>query len=308
MVIETDDGDTINVVIEGTLKAEGNAIEIKTPDAYDDSNLNITAWKIESGNNGALVAANGGDNASDAQKAVAEKVEKSINYILRIDENSASNVSFTGNNITKIGDLDTAHAGANVAIQLKTPDGFRVKNLYGDKPNNVKLEEGNDGNYYLVVPSGGGVWVSLELEKIPDPVTPVDPVDPVDPVNPVVPSEPSDNDDSSADHSYLDSSIRINTLSDGDMSFDEKEGILTITIPKGMNAFYLDSSVLLAFKAKGLKILNLDTTSGKYSIPLTSIDDIVKEGNLLAFVIRIEKVDIYINGLLTREFYRDKIA
>lgn len=299
--IETENGDQIDVVIEGKLKTEGNAIDLHTSDDYDHSNLSITAWKIESGNKEALVTLNGGDQATSEQKAIAEKVEKSINYILKIDSKYTDNVSFTGEKVKTINNLDTAHADDKVAIKLDRLDGFRVKNVYTDEAKTI-LKVGDDGNYYLIVPSGGGVLVSLELEEIPDPVEP-------DPVNPVVPVEPTtnDNDDSSSDRTYIDNSIRIDTLSDSDMSFNQNEGILTITIPKGMTAFYLDSSVLLTFKAMGMNTLYLDTTSGKYTIPLSSIEDIVKEGNLLTFVIRTEKVDVYLAGLLTREFYPDKM-
>lgn len=302
ILIQTENGDKIDVVIEGKLKTEGNAIDLHTSDDYDNNNLSITAWKIESGNKEALVTLNGGDQATSEQKAIAEKVEKSINYILKIDSKYTDNVSFTGENVKKINNLDTAHADDRVAIKLDRLDGFRVKNVYTDEAKTT-LEVGDDGNYYLIVPSGGGVLVSLELEEIPDPVEP-------DPVNPVVPVEPTinDNDDSKSDHTYIDNSIRIDTLSNSDMSFDPNEGILTITIPKGMTAFYLDSSVLLTFKAMGMNTLSLDTTSGKYTIPLSSIEDIVKEGNLLTFVIRTEKVDVYLAGLLTREFYPDKLA
>ncbi|ETP73172.1 hypothetical protein UYO_0855 [Lachnospiraceae bacterium JC7] len=293
LTIMAGDIGTIDVVIEGTLSAEDSAIVLKAPyegDLNQENRISITAWKIESGS-GSLVTT---DNDPESETTVSEEtraaVEKNINYIIRIDEAQTKNISLPGLEKDANG-LYTAHAEDNVAVKLNIPSGFTLDGAYSDAGHNIRLLQDESGGYYLVVPSGGGVTVSLALSRIP--------------------SDSDDNDDSgdskNSNKTY-NNYQNVPSLSDDSFNFNQNEGKLTIQVPKGMTAFNLDSSVLLTFKAMGMNTLYLDSTNGKYTIPIVSIEDIVKTGNLLTFVFGIEKADVYVNGTLAREFYPDKLT
>lgn len=279
------DSGTVDIVIEGTLKSQSDAVLLGAVNEENPTdNLNITVWKIESGTNSIVGVADLEEDFGKVSEETRQKVEQSINYIIKIDENQTNSISLS--NTRKINDLDTARATEEVAVKLNIPKGYRLLDAYSDVNHTVKLQGNSKDGYYLVVPSGGGVYVSLSLARIENYF--------------------DDDDDDDDDYTYRGNfigNIRIDSLSDDDYKFDENTGVLTITIPSGTNAFNLDSSVLLTFIAKGMNTLYLDTVSGKYSIPVTDIKDLIIEGNVLTFVIGEQKVDIFIKSTLVRQFY-----
>lgn len=281
---------TIDVVIEGTLSAKDNAILLSPvysdTDQTQEDRISITVWKIESGDNTKLAAA--GEDHLEAETTVSEKtlaaVEERINYIIRIDEKQTGNITLQGLEKDKNG-LYTARAKENVAVKLNIPSGYKLDGAYSDAGHSIQLLRDSTGGYYLVVPSGGGVTVSLALSEII-----------------------SDGDEGNSGKSHFNNYQNAASIPENALNFNQNNGILSISIPQNMSAFNLDSSVLLKFKAMGLSTLYLDTASGKYTIPISSLDDIVTEGATLTFEFTLRSAYVYVNGTLAREFYPDKAA
>ena len=49
---------------------------------------------------------------------------------------------------------------------MNIPSGYYLCAAYGDSSKNIKLLKNESGNYYLVVPKGGGVYVNMVLNEI----------------------------------------------------------------------------------------------------------------------------------------------
>ena len=53
-------------------------------------------------------------------------------------------------------------------LGIAVPDGYTLTGAYNGEGEKIALEKDADGNYYVVVPRGGGVYLSVELEKDED--------------------------------------------------------------------------------------------------------------------------------------------
>lgn len=157
-----------NVVIEGTLNANGTSV-VLAKNAAD--NLNLTVWKIDTANKKsiAMEQTEKGLKYSKAAKAF----EKTIDYILKIDKNTDGTVKFVDSRKKEITDHDgitsdynVAHAFETVSVKLNVPDGYYVVAAYSDEAQRTSLRRDRHGEYFLTVPKGGGVMVSLKMAPI----------------------------------------------------------------------------------------------------------------------------------------------
>ena len=162
--LNTLSGTTTDILVDGLLYADkGPAVAIVSDSGAD---LNLTVWKIESGTD-SLVAekTSKGYESTDAAKTI----EKSINYILKVDPDWTSAVSFDSANQKTSTNEDiyyTGKEGEKIAVKLSIPEGYYVASAYSDVDQKVSLRRDLSGEYYLFVPKGGGVMVSLNLAPI----------------------------------------------------------------------------------------------------------------------------------------------
>ncbi len=161
------------IVTGGTLSGEnGAAVLVIKPDE-DGKTPDITAWKIEGGED-QIVAAYEYDAEAEKYKLnteYAETVQKAINYIIKAgvaeDGNETANgkivLSGTSGTVT-VGDktYDTAHQGDRITITVQTVSGYKYSLSNGQ----AVLKANEDGTYTLEIPAGGGVDLKAVLEKI----------------------------------------------------------------------------------------------------------------------------------------------
>ena len=105
----------------------------------------------------------------EEQKKITEassKVEESIHYIIRVEPSQEDIIGLSGTE--KVHGYDTATEGSTVTLKVKVPDGYTLTGAYNGEGEKIALEKDADGNYYVVVPRGGGVYLSVELEKDED--------------------------------------------------------------------------------------------------------------------------------------------
>lgn len=165
MDLTTAEGFTSDIVIEGTLIADnGPAVSVMSD---SKSSLNLTVWKIESGTD-SLIAEK--TSSGYAATEATEKLEKSIDYILKVDPDWTDSVSFSSANQKKTdnGTYSVGKEGEKVAVKLNIPEGYYVTSAYSDADQTVSLKRDTNGDYYLIVPKGGGVMISMSLALIPD--------------------------------------------------------------------------------------------------------------------------------------------
>ena len=150
-ITKNDSGSHMDLVVEGTVKGEEHNIVLNS-DAKTD-NLNITVWKVDTSKTDGKIV----ENADGSQDATTEKVEKSINYIIKIDKDSQNHLSSS---------QETANQNEKVYLKLSIPSGYDVDSFY-NAPGaaDVSVVQDSSGNYYLVVPRGGGVNVGVKLKE-----------------------------------------------------------------------------------------------------------------------------------------------
>ena len=57
-----------------------------------------------------------------------------------------------------------------VTLKITVQEGYEIVGAYNGTDSSVSLQMGSDGNYYLTVPNGGGVNLSVTLQKKPEAV------------------------------------------------------------------------------------------------------------------------------------------
>ena len=152
------DSGASDIFIDGTVSGGGKASVCA--DAYND-NTKLTVWRIIPANSG-VVATNGNYDED-------ETFEKRIMYIIKLEQPEGGKIEATdedGNKLTQSHDYDVAYEGNKVLLNVKPDKGYKLTGAYstvdGQK---LDLLVDDNGNYYVMVERGGGVYISAELEK-----------------------------------------------------------------------------------------------------------------------------------------------
>ena len=165
-------GTTAEVLVKGTLTATGGPAILIDSDTSAGS-VSVTAWKVESGIENLVMekTSNGGNQASGK----ADLMERSIRYIIKVDASQTDNIqiangtqefSYTSPHDNNTYSYDVARAGTKVGVKLAIPSGYHLKAAYSDAGRTINLLKDTNGSYYLIVPKGGGVLISMELEEV----------------------------------------------------------------------------------------------------------------------------------------------
>ena len=62
-----------------------------------------------------------------------------------------------------------AHESDTVTLKVEVPSGYELTGAFNGTDTKVVLLKNEEGDYYLVVPRGGGVMLSVEFTEIPQP-------------------------------------------------------------------------------------------------------------------------------------------
>lgn len=189
----------INTLVEGTVNAKDVGVLLQgeadfptystgyyenNPVATTGStpNLNLTVWKIVPNENGNVVERQfipwrqgyGYDHygATDSEQPVREAAtdfEKKIMYIIKIEQpgegGTLSVVDANGKALSKSFDFDVAKEGDKILLKANLKEGYKLVAAYNGEGEKQPLLKDNNGNYYIVVPKGGGVYLTVELEN-----------------------------------------------------------------------------------------------------------------------------------------------
>ncbi len=140
-VVATDTG-TAEVLVEGTISGAA-AVEVLGEGTAEAATL--TVWALE----GEIVGTREGN---------AEAFAKNIQYILKADPVPGGDVALDG--ATKYKDFNVATEDTTVTVRPTLAKGYK---LLGVSNNGTALEQDEDGNYFLVVPRGGGVYLTVKV-------------------------------------------------------------------------------------------------------------------------------------------------
>ena len=158
-----------NVLVEGTITAQ-HGIEI---DSYSTALPTVTAWKI--------VPNRDGNVATDGSGAVNTEMEAAIQYIIRVKQpQTGATISVTDENgdaLVRVEGLNdnvwnVANEGNKVLVKIDVQNGYKVDRVYGDKNKTLPLVKDANGDYYVLVPKGGGVSISAVISHDSTPPAP----------------------------------------------------------------------------------------------------------------------------------------
>ncbi|MBO5564020.1 MAG: hypothetical protein J5935_00180 [Lachnospiraceae bacterium] len=157
---------TMDILVTGSLTGQDAAINAYDTETF--SHVDLTVWKIETTEAGDIPVLVGG-SADESAEAFKEK----INYIIYLEQpTKGATLSATdenGNSLAQRHDHSVAAEGDTVLLKVDLQKGFRLLSAYNGKGEKTDLVKDSAGNYYVVVPRGGGIYLSVELEKLPDP-------------------------------------------------------------------------------------------------------------------------------------------
>ena len=175
---------TNNIVVGGTVSGDTAAVllsgqrydqesEKYVPTTVIGDNVTLTVWEIKPNEDGDYAVRWNDEQALEGEeqkryKSVEESELKAIQYIIKIQAGQEDIISTEGTSSYTAGTrtYDVAHEGDSVTMKLNVPAGYVIDGAYGDEGQNWVLTKDANGNYYLTVPRGGGVMLSVKLSAI----------------------------------------------------------------------------------------------------------------------------------------------
>ena len=157
-----------DLIIDGSVVATGgSSVVIKDDDTVLGDKLTLTVWEMTPDRDGDYVKRETIDDKTDSKKLVADReAEKAIQYIIRIDDSQQNMIradgtrDYQGHTVANEGDI--------IVLKIDVPAGQMIDEVYGDQ-NKTSLIKDASGNYYMIVPHGGGVLFSVTLKDYVEP-------------------------------------------------------------------------------------------------------------------------------------------
>ncbi len=180
-------GTKTDIVIDGTVKG-GDAGLVLMNNTELGNGVTLTVWAVELVDDTAVFSADmgygaygpygprvmldsAGGEAEEAKKpALTENkdAEAQLQYIIRVKADQKDIIAAAGDAFDYMG-YKVAHENDTVTLKLNIPEGYEVVEAYSDQAQSMKLEKNEKGEYFLTVPRGGAVELSVKLSKLPDP-------------------------------------------------------------------------------------------------------------------------------------------
>lgn len=150
----------VDVLVEGTVTAKDAGVL----NQKNSGQLEVTVWKIVSDIVGAKW-----DNVAKAC-VEDEALEAAINYIIKVEQPKEGNVlKLIGASVKKAtmvdGDrsFDVSHMGQKLYLDVE--EGWAITAAFNGDGEKVPLDKDDQG-WFVVVPNGGGVYLSAQVAKV----------------------------------------------------------------------------------------------------------------------------------------------
>lgn len=169
------DSASVDALVTGTISGGDAAVALDGEDGiYTASNLDLTVWKIVPVDG--VVAADAvynydpiTDEYLGATYTENEEFEAGIKYIIKVEQpETGATITATdanGQPLETSHYYDFAYEGEKVLLKVDLDEGYVLTGAYNGDGEKVPLEQDADGNWYVVVAKGGGVYLSVEVEK-----------------------------------------------------------------------------------------------------------------------------------------------
>lgn len=137
----------------------------------------VIAWKVESDTDDLVCRLRVNENADDYTLEPDREAEKNIGYVIRTEapEAGATLMALKGDGspldageiLMYDGDpiqVDYAYEGDKVILRINMEDGYELDGVFSDEGKTESLLVDENGNYYVIVPRGGGVMLSVRTK------------------------------------------------------------------------------------------------------------------------------------------------
>ena len=184
------DDSVVDVLVAGTIAGDQVGVSLGETGSFEDGNregyttaadnLKLTVWQIELNEEGhaaesmniRIDRANGVIMDREAVYGDEEQAfEQSILYIIKLEQPAEGAVlratDGNGKALEKSHDYEVAHEGDTVLMKIDIQSGFELYGAYNGLGEKVSLLQDEQGNFYVEVPKGGGVYLSASLGRIP---------------------------------------------------------------------------------------------------------------------------------------------
>ncbi len=152
---------TVDLTADGTVSGGEHSIVLFGE--ADAEQVTVTVWEVQPNDADALVErAEWDDEGQQLNYTRDEEAEKQIQYIIRIDQPDYISTEGT----TEHNGYQVAHEGDKVFVKLNIPDGYTLDSVWRDAGQSLEVIQDAQGRYYLAVPRGGGVELSVTLREI----------------------------------------------------------------------------------------------------------------------------------------------
>lgn len=152
---------TVDLTVDGTVSGGEHSIVLSNEANLDQ--VTVTVWEVKPNDAGALVErAEVNRDTGDTVYTQDAEAEKQIQYIIRIAQPEYISTEGT----TDSNGYQVAHEGDTVFVKLNIPEGFTLDSVWRDAGQTLNVVRNAMGEYYLAVPRGGGVELSVTLREI----------------------------------------------------------------------------------------------------------------------------------------------
>ena len=161
---------TANITVDGTIEGETAGILLREDTKLSDD-ITMTVWEVKPNKDGAVVVR---EEIKEDELAYTEdkEAEKLIQYIIKVEDTSKDYITTVGTKAFTAGngnEYQVANEGDKVLMKLNIPEGKELVDAFWDvaKSQAGRLLKDAEGDYYLEVPRGGGVLLSVTLKDVP---------------------------------------------------------------------------------------------------------------------------------------------
>ena len=163
----TAEGQETDILVNGTVRGSGAAVVLVKPETQIGKNVTLTVWELVPNQDGATVVRT--EDVESGELAEDEAAEQAVQYIIRVRADQEDIISTRGTE--EYQGYDVAHEGDTVTLLLNVPAGYEITGAYGDVNQSAVLQQDGEGNYYLTVPRGGAVELSVTMQPTGTPNT-----------------------------------------------------------------------------------------------------------------------------------------
>ncbi len=151
----------VDVLVEGTISGE-QPIYLDD-NAFTLNGTDVTVWKIVPN-----AAGNVAETYDGSGYVPYRDFEKKMKYIIKLEQPEGATLSVTdadGKALAKSHDWDVANEGDRVLLKVDLQKGYKLLGAYNGDGEKLALLKDAAGNYYVDVTKGGGVYLSVELDR-----------------------------------------------------------------------------------------------------------------------------------------------